>query len=411
MNNEIVLYQANELSSRIDVRVEAETVWLNRNQLAVLFNRDVKTIDKHINNVFSEGELDKKVVVAKFATTTLHGTMEGKYQTKNVEYYNLDVIISIGYRVKSKQGTQFRIWANRILKDYLLKGYSLNNRFNKIEDDVYSFKQKVDRIDLQISAEQLPKQGIFFEGQVFDAYNFVSDLFRKAEKSIVIVDNYIDDTVLVHLTKINKGVQVRIVTKSISDQFRLDLKKFAEQYFTIEVKVSKDIRDRIYSIRGYQVMLDSDLAELYGVETKVLNQSVKRNIERLPSEFCFLLKYSEVPELRSQFVTSNKAEISLRSQMMPTKKGGRRNIPYVFTQEGVAMLSAVLKSEIAVKMSIKIMKAFIEMRKFIQANGQIFQRLDRVEVKLFENFLFYNSIFYLIKSILRTTLFPSKASL
>lgn len=113
------------------------------------------------------------------------------------------------------------------------------------------------------------------------------------------------------------------------------------------------IRDRIYSIRGYQVMLDSDLAELYGVETKVLNQAVKRNIERFPSEFCFLLKYSEVPELRSQIVTSNKAKISLRSQMMPTKKGGRRNIPYVFTQEGVAMLSAVLRSEIGVKMSLK----------------------------------------------------------
>ena len=210
MNNEIVLYQANELSSRIDVRVEAETVWLNRNQLAILFNRDVKTIGKHINNVFSEGELDKKVVVAKFATTTQHSAIKGKIQTKNVEYYNLDVIISVGYRVKSKQGTQFRIWASRILKDYLLKGYSINNRFNRIEDDVYSLKQKVDKIDLQISAEQLPKQGIFFEGQVFDAYQFVSDLFRRAERTIIIVDNYVDDTVLFHLTKINfRSVQVR----------------------------------------------------------------------------------------------------------------------------------------------------------------------------------------------------------
>ena len=164
------------------------------------------------------------------------------------------------------------------------------------------------------------------------------------------------------------------------------------------VKFEEGIRERIYSIRGYQVMLDSDLAELYGVETKVLNQAVKRNIERFPEEFCFLLKYSEVPELRSQIVTSNKANISLRSQMMPTKKGGRRNIPYVFTQEGVAMLSAVLKSEIAVKMSIKIMKAFIEMRKFIQANGQIFQRLDRVEVKLLENDKKFEKVFDALES-------------
>lgn len=102
MKNEIILYHADELSSRIDVRVESETVWLNRNQLAVLFNRNVKTIGKHINNVFSEGELDKKVVVANFATTTQHGAIDGKTQTKKVEYYNLDVIISVGYRVKSK---------------------------------------------------------------------------------------------------------------------------------------------------------------------------------------------------------------------------------------------------------------------------------------------------------------------
>jgi hypothetical protein len=250
MKNEIVLYQANELSSRIDVRVEAETVWLNRHQLAVLFDRDVKTIGKHINNVFFEGELDKRVVVAKFATTSQHGAIKGKIQTKDVEYYNLDVIISVGYRVKSKQGTQFRIWANGILKDYLLKGYSISNRVFRIEEDIYSLKERVDKIDLQISADQLPKQGIFFEGQVFDAYNFVSDLFRKAEKSIVIVDNYVDDTVLLHLTKIKQGVQVKIITKSISDQFRLDIKKFEEQYFHIEVKASKSIHDRFIIIDG-----------------------------------------------------------------------------------------------------------------------------------------------------------------
>jgi len=253
MNNEIVIYQADGLSTRIDVRVQEETVWLSRNQIAVLFNRDVKTIGKHINNIFSEGELDNKVVVANFATTTLHGAMEGKFQTKNVEYYNLDVIISIGYRVKSKQGTQFRIWANRILKDYLLKGYSISNRINRIEDDVFSLKLKVEKIDMQISAEQLPMQGIFFEGQVFDAYKFVSDLFRTAKKSIVIIDNYIDDTVLVHLTKINPDVKVKILTKSISEQFELDLKKFSEQYFPIEAKVMKNIHDRFIIVDGSTV--------------------------------------------------------------------------------------------------------------------------------------------------------------
>jgi hypothetical protein len=175
--NEIVIYQTDELAQHIDVRVDDETVWLNRQQISNLFNRDVKTIGKHINNVFSEGELDDKATVAKFATVQNEG---GRIVERQMEYYNLDVIISVGYRVKSKQGTQFRIWANRILKDYLLKGYSLNNRMNRIEDDIQVLNEKVGRIDLQINTALPPVQGIFFNGQIFDAYKFVSDLVRSA---------------------------------------------------------------------------------------------------------------------------------------------------------------------------------------------------------------------------------------
>lgn len=120
MKNEIILYRPDELAEHIEVRIDEETVWLNRQQMAVLFGRDVKTIGKHINNVFSEQELVKEVVVAKFATTTQHGAIKGKTQTSKVDYYNLDVIISVGYRVKSRQGTQFRIWATNVLRDYLL---------------------------------------------------------------------------------------------------------------------------------------------------------------------------------------------------------------------------------------------------------------------------------------------------
>ena len=147
------------------------------------------------------------------------------------------------------------------------------------------------------------------------------------------------------------------------------------------VKFEESIRDRIYSIRGYQVMLDSDLAELYNVGTKVLNQAVKRNIDRFPSEFCFSLNNNEMRSLRSQIVTSNKANNSLRSQFIISDRGGRRYLPIVFTEQGVAMLAGVQKSEVAVKISIQIIKAFIEMRKFIQSNAQVFQRLDRVELK------------------------------
>ncbi len=142
MDNEIVIYQSNELTERIEVRLKNETVWLNRQQLALLFGRDIKTIGKHINNVFNEGELVKKVVVANFATTTQHGAMKGKMQTQQVEYYNLDVIISVGYRVKSIQGTRFRIWATNVLRDYSLKGYALNQRVNRIENNVEKLAKK-----------------------------------------------------------------------------------------------------------------------------------------------------------------------------------------------------------------------------------------------------------------------------
>ena len=248
MKNEIILYQPNELNARIEVRIEDETVWLNRNQIATLFGRDVKTIGKHINNVFKEGELIKELVVAKFATTTQHGAIKGKTQTKNVAYYNLDVIISVGYRVKSKQGTQFRIWANSILKDYLLKGYALNNRMNRIEDNMQKLTEKVETIDLQIQANLPPNQGIFYNGQVFDAYAFVSDLIRSAQKEIILIDNYIDDTVLTHFTKRNKNIKFSIFTQKISKQLQLDIKKHNEQYPSISIQTFKQAHDRFLVI-------------------------------------------------------------------------------------------------------------------------------------------------------------------
>jgi len=162
MKNEIIIYQPNELASHIEVMVDEDTVWLNKDQIGVLFNRDRTVIGRHINNIFKEGELNREVVCAFFALTTQLGAMKGKTQISNVEYYNLDVIISVGYRVKSKQGTQFRIWANKILKDYLLKGYALNNRMNRIEENVDSLAKKVEGVELQIKTVLPPNQGLFF---------------------------------------------------------------------------------------------------------------------------------------------------------------------------------------------------------------------------------------------------------
>ncbi len=248
MKNEIIIYQPNELASHIEVRVDEDTVWLNKDQIGVLFNRDRTVIGRHINSIFKEGELDKEVVSAFFALTTQHGAIKGKMQNLNVEYYNLDVIISVGYRVKSKEGTQFRIWANKILKDYLLKGYALNNRMNRIEEHVDSLSKKVKGIDLQIKAALPPSQGLFFDGQIFDAYTFVSELIKSAKQSIVLIDNYVDETVLTLLSKRKKNVSAIIYSSQITKQLKLDLQKHNQQYAPIDLLVFSKSHDRFLII-------------------------------------------------------------------------------------------------------------------------------------------------------------------
>ena len=250
MNNEIILYRPNELAEHIEVRLEDETVWLNRQQLTVLFGRDVKTIGKHINNVFEDGELQKSSTVANFATVQNEG---GRTIERQIEYYNLDVIISVGYRVKSKQGTQFRIWATNILRDFLLKGYALIQRMNRIENNMDHLIKKVDAISLHISSHLIPNQGVFFEGQVFDAYELASRIIRSAKSHIILIDNYIDESALTHLTKKIKEVTVLLLTKTISNQLTLDVKKANEQYGHIEIKSFDKSHDRFLIIDNTEV--------------------------------------------------------------------------------------------------------------------------------------------------------------
>lgn len=284
MKNEIILYHSEELASRIEVRIEEDTVWLNRQQIATLFGRDVKTIGKHINNVFAEGELDKSVVVANFATTTQHGAIEGKTQTFTVEHYNLDVIISVGYRVKSKQGTQFRIWANNVLKDYLLKGYALNQRMNRIENTVEDLAEKVKVIDLQIKTNAIPVQGIFFDGQIFDAYEFISRIIRAANQSIVLIDNYIDESVIIHLSKKKKDVKVLLLTKNLSKQLQLDILKANEQFFNFKVQIFTNSHDRFLIIDNTDVYhLGASLKDL-GKKWFAFSKLDKNAIEMLLSK-------------------------------------------------------------------------------------------------------------------------------
>ena len=235
---EIILYQSDD-STQLEVRIENETVWLSLNQMSDLFGRDKSVISRHIRNVFAEGELESSSVVAKNATTAIDGKI---YQ---VEFYNLDVIISVGYRVKSKRGTQFRIWANSILKEYLMKGYVLSSRIDRIEKKIFEHDQK---FDLLIKTTLPPNEGIFYDGQIFDAWKFAADLVKSAHKSIVLIDNYIDESVLHLMAKRNKSVTCTIYTSKISKEMKLDIEKFNAQYEPVEVKIFSKSHDRFLVI-------------------------------------------------------------------------------------------------------------------------------------------------------------------
>lgn len=246
--NEIILYQPDSTLS-LDVRVENDTVWLNRNQLALLFDRDVKTIGKHINNALKE-ELDGLSVVAKFATTASDG------KTYTVEYYNIEMITSVGYRVKSKRGVQFRVWANKVLKEHLLRGYSVNQRLLYMESRIdrrlsehdNQIKELSGKVDFFLKTSLPPREGILFDGQIFDAYVFVCDLIRRACKRVIIIDNYIDETVLALLDKRGRGVLATIYTKRIDDNLRLDIERHNDQYAPINVRTAPNIHDRFLII-------------------------------------------------------------------------------------------------------------------------------------------------------------------
>ena len=250
MKSEIVLYRPNELSHAIEVKLEEETVWLSLKQIADLFNRDKSVISRHLKNIFKEGELIQEATVAKNATVQIEAGREVK---REIEYFNLDAILSVGYRVNSKQGTQFRIWATRVLKDYLLKGYSINNRINRMEDSFDNLKTKVEQIELQINSKLLPTQGVFFNGEIFDAYALVSKIIRQAKQRIVLIDNYLDESVITLLAKKNEKIRVCLLTKTISKQLELDVKKANEQYGNFEIKSFTHSHDRFLIIDGIEV--------------------------------------------------------------------------------------------------------------------------------------------------------------
>jgi len=255
---EVAIYNLDD-SIKLNVRMTKETVWLTIRQLALLFNRDRTVIGRHIKNIFSEGELDPSLVCAKFAHTGEYGRAAGYTQTKDVDFYNLDVIISVGYRVKSVRGTRFRQWANAVLKEYLIRGYAINPRLEQLEQRVAKTEEK---IDFFVKTALPPVEGIFFDGQIYDAYEFICGLIKSAKTRIILIDNYVDETVLTMLDKREAGVTATIYTQKISSQLQLDITKHNAQYPAIDVKEFTKFHDRFFILDNQVYLIGASLKDL-----------------------------------------------------------------------------------------------------------------------------------------------------
>jgi len=244
VKDEIIIFSySNQPQLKIEVRIEDETVWLTQAKIAELFGVKRPAITKHLKNIFISGELDEDSTCSILEHMGVDSKQ--KYRTK---YYNLDVILSVGYRVNSINATQFRIWANKILKEYLLRGHVVNHRLGRIEEEVQHIKGRINDIEFKIQTNLPPNEGIFFNGQIFDAWLFVIALVKDAKKSIVLIDNYIDESVLSLLSKRNPKVDASIYTAKISPSFKLDLEKHNHQYKPVQVKVFSQSHDRFLII-------------------------------------------------------------------------------------------------------------------------------------------------------------------
>lgn len=264
--NEIILYQPDETLS-IHVRVEDESVWLTQAQMSELFQSSKQNISLHIRNIYKEGELEESSTIKEYLTVQKEGKRDVQ---RRVSFYNLDVIISVGYRVKSLRGTQFRKWANQVLKEYLLKGYSFNQRLMQLEDRMDRRLSEHDRhllqldekIDFFVRSSIQPKEGVFFNGQIFDAYFLIADLIRRARIRIALIDNYIDDSVLLQLSKRRPGVTVDIYDGQISRQLRQDIERHNMQYPGVTLHHYTKAHDRFLIIDEEVYHIGASLKDL-----------------------------------------------------------------------------------------------------------------------------------------------------
>ena len=247
--NQIVIYQPNE-TVRLDVRLESDTVWLTQAQLCELFGVVKSNVSYHLKNIYGTRELDYGATVQKIRTVR---TEAGRAVSRDIEYFNLDVIISLGYRINSKLGIQFRQWATRVLKEYMLRGYVVNQRLNQLEDKVdrrlakhdQDIVELKDKVDFFVQTSQPPVRGVFYNGQVFDAHVFAAKFILSAKKSILLIDSWVDVVTLELLAKKAKGVTVEIVTSRRGNKISAsDAAKFNTQHGGLTITVSKNFHDR-----------------------------------------------------------------------------------------------------------------------------------------------------------------------
>ena len=266
--NNLILYNNGEIELKLSV--SNDTIWLTQKQISELFDKDVRTINDHIKTIYRDRELYEDSTIRKFRIVQKEGKRE---VSRDVLHYNLDIVISVGYKVNSKKATKFRQWATNVLRNYILNGYTINSdkithqRFKELESDVTVLKQKVNTIDSLIVSNRLEiKQGIFHDGQIYDAYSFVNDLLRDTKKEIILIDNYIDDTVLTLFSKY-QNIKFTIITKSISKQFKLDIDKYNKQYKNLTMKISNKYHDRF-------LIIDQSEAYHLGASLKDLGKKV-----------------------------------------------------------------------------------------------------------------------------------------
>ena len=252
---EIILYQPDS-SVELEVRIEAETVWLTQAQMASLFGCSIDNVGLHLKNIYQEHEIEPFSTSEEISVVRQEGN---RMVTRNIRHYNLDAILSVGYRISSANATKFRQWANKVLREYLLRGYAVNDRIERLEQRVSKTEQK---IDFFVRTSLPPVEGVFFNGQIFDAYAFASNLIKAAKKRIILIDNYLDESVLLIMAKREPNVTAKLVTQNISNQLQLDLARHNSQYPVIAIEQKTGIHDRVLIIDDTLYHLGASLKDL-----------------------------------------------------------------------------------------------------------------------------------------------------